>query len=184
MVGALAYVIYKRQKIAYIEAYAIEHGGTEPDDAALKSFHISTDNEIAIAGFRTQAEVMLDKFLDQLLAGQLEQMLEEVKESTFITKSNSVEENVRTDIEHSKQLIQGEISKVQTTLSERKGFWGWIGALGGSLLVNLLTVIVIGLAVVGFNQLATIKTFLKQTIENSANPAPSNTDESTKPTKP
>ncbi|MDX8127881.1 hypothetical protein QLH52_11360 [Methylomonas sp. OY6] len=171
MVGALAYVIYKRQKIAYIQAYADEHGGQEPDDDALKSFNIATDTEIAAAGFRAQAEVILDKFLDQVLAGQLEQMQQELQESTLATTSRTVETNVRNDIESSKQLIQSEISKVLGNLTERKGVSGWLRDLGTNFLVNLLTVIVIGMAVVGYGAFDTFNTFLKQAIENKGKPA-------------
>ena len=171
MVGALAYVIYKRQKIAYIQAYTKEHGGQEPDGDALKSFHIATDTETAAAGFRAQAEVILDKFLDQVLAGQLEQMQQELQESSLATTSRAVETNVRKDIESSKQLIQSEISKVLDNLTERKGISGWLRDLGTNFLVNLLTVIVIGMAVVGYGAFDTFNTFLKQAIENKGKPA-------------
>jgi hypothetical protein len=60
---------------------------------------------------------LLDEFLERVLAGQLEQMQEELKESAFVTTSNQVEKNVRDDIEQSKQRIQSQISKVHDVLS-------------------------------------------------------------------
>jgi hypothetical protein len=61
---------------------------------------------------------------------------------------------------------------VLETLSERKSFAGWMADLGNNFMVNVLTVIVIGLAVVGSGALDALSTFLHQSIESKASPAP------------
>lgn len=169
VVGALAYALYKRHKIAFIQAYKTEHGGTEPDREAFKAFHIATDTDTAEASFRAQAEAMLQNFLDQVLVEKIEKIEQELKESVLIAKSDSVEKNIIRDIDSSKQLIQSEVSKVAATLSERKGFLGWTKDLGANLLVNMLTVIIIGLAVVGLGALDTLNAYLKKAMEDKAN---------------
>jgi hypothetical protein len=169
VVGALAYALYKRQKIAYIKAYTDEHDGVEPDDAALKSFHIATDTDTFEASIRSQAEVMLDKFLDQVLAGQLDEMEKALKESVFVSTSKAVEASLRQNIDSSKDLINSEISKVITLLSDRKGLLGWGRDLATNFLVNMLTVIVIGVIAVGVAKMDAISAYIKQAIENAAN---------------
>jgi hypothetical protein len=111
---------------------------------------------------------LLDEFLERVLAGQLEQMQEELKESTFVTTSNQVEKNVRNDIEQSRQRIESEISKVHDGLSERKGFTGWMRDLATNFFVNMLTIIVIGVIAIGVAKIDAMSAYLKQIIENLA----------------
>jgi len=168
VVGALAYALYKRHKIAYIKAYTEEHSGVEPDEAALKSFHISTDTDTFEAGIRAQAEVMLDKFLEQVLAGQFDEMEKALKESAFVSTSKAVESSLRQNIDSSRDLINSEISKVIAVLSERKGVVGWGRDLASNFLVNMLTIIVIGVIAVGVAKMDAISAYVKQTIDDMA----------------
>jgi hypothetical protein len=171
VVGAIAYFLYKRQKVAFIEAYKAEHGSQGPDDAALKGFHLSTDNENARDGFRIQAETILTNFLNQVLSDQLKQATEGIKKSLYVQVMRDVEEKIRREIDLAKDAVNGEVRQISATLSERKGIFGWGRDILSNVLVNVITVIIIGAAVIGFGAFDTFNAFLKQAIERQGTQA-------------
>jgi hypothetical protein len=170
MVGALAYALYKRHKIDYLKSYASRNSGAVPSEEALKAFYISTNTDTFENSLRAQAEVMLNKFLEQVLAGQFIEMQEKLKDSTFVTTSKDVENNLCQQIAMSKELFNSEISKVLSALEARKGWMGWGRDLATNFLVNMLTIIVIGAIAVGVAKIDAISNYLKQAVETSAKP--------------
>ena len=68
--GALAYVLYKNAKIAYIENFA-KANGKQPSEAELTEFHRMTSLSETLEGYRERADVLLEAFLDNVLAEQL-----------------------------------------------------------------------------------------------------------------
>jgi hypothetical protein len=97
--------------MAYIQAYKDRHGA-EPDEEALKSFHVFTDTDQAEEGLRTQATVMLDTFLEQVLAGQIDKIQQALAESKSIAASNLAEKNIRQDIETQKVVGFIDLSSI------------------------------------------------------------------------
>jgi hypothetical protein len=61
-VGLVAYGIYKRRKIDFIQAYSARNGG-EPNDDVLDNFHAACVQNIP--GYRVEASEIIQKFLQE-----------------------------------------------------------------------------------------------------------------------
>jgi hypothetical protein len=68
--GALAYVLYKNAKIEYIESLGKQQI-QPPSDAQLAEFHRVTNLPDTLSGYRERADLLLESFLDNVLAAQL-----------------------------------------------------------------------------------------------------------------
>lgn len=162
--GALAYVLYKEHKIAFLEKFKSTHGGIEPSEADWQTYHIAIDTDTALEGFKERAEALLESFLDQLLAAEVAEAKEEVKRSFFATEIRDAQNGLAGKIDAARQLVQasvdqratvidGKIDGVSASVSAGKGFGSWARDLGINLVVNFLTVVLIGLAVFGAAQM-------------------------------
>ena len=65
-VGHVAYSLYKRDKIDFIEEFKKKHQ-KEPSDADLTPFHEFTAREANIESYRIKAEITLNSFLNNVL---------------------------------------------------------------------------------------------------------------------
>ena len=66
VVGALAYALYKEEKIAYVQQFKTDRG-SDPEDADLQEFHRMTNVPQRIDAYKQQAERLLQEFLDDAL---------------------------------------------------------------------------------------------------------------------
>lgn len=88
--GALAYGLYKTDKIAYIESFAKEKGH-QPDASELAEFHRMTNLPGALDAYRERADALLETFLDNMLTEQLAVLKSEMRLDVAI---NSVKTEV------------------------------------------------------------------------------------------
>lgn len=77
-VGCMAYVLYKRNKIEYIENYKKEHGGKEPELKELREWQKSECTERKLKNYRKLAEDLVNNFVNKL-QGKKERELKELK---------------------------------------------------------------------------------------------------------
>lgn len=111
VVGALAYGIYKEEKIAYIEAFKNE-SGTEPTEAELREFHRMTNVQQRIDAYRSQADVLLQEFLDDVLAAEL------------LSKEDQLRaELLSTQIERLAQDLVLRSDSLNAAVAQRQSFW-------------------------------------------------------------
>lgn len=150
--GAVAYVLYKNEKIAYIEHFAKEKD-RQPDSNDLAEFHRMTNLPGRLESYREQADRLLEEFLEAMLATRIQVDQDAFKQAHLSTLIRDTESDIRTHIQSSESVIKAEVSKVQRALDSGKGIGGWFKDLGINLLVNVLTVVLIGLAVVGSTRL-------------------------------
>ena len=84
-VGMVAYTIYKNEKLNWIEQYKLRHAGQEPTNDVLREhFNIDTDSDTKVASYRTQAETLLNEWLDETLGEEISTYKETVKEEAII----------------------------------------------------------------------------------------------------
>ncbi len=76
--GALAYVLYKNSKIAYIDSF-LSSNSRQPNAAELAEFHRMTSLSETLEGYRERADVLLETFLDNVLAEQLAAFKAEIR---------------------------------------------------------------------------------------------------------
>lgn len=130
-VGAIAYMLYKRDKIAFIEATHVTHRRAPTPDE-LKVFHNQTCNQLKIEAYRAHAEQLAEAFLNAGLKERIEQIEEEVRES----------------------VLNQSVQAITSELKARKGIWAWVGDVVGNLGVNIATILVIGALLGGYQAIA------------------------------
>ena len=178
--GAVAYVLYKNEKIAYIEHFCKEKGH-HPDNNDLAEFHRMTNLPGRLESYREQADRLLEEFLEAMLAARVQAAQDAFKQSHVSTLIHDTEADIRSHIQSSESVIKAEVSKVHRALDGNKGMAGWFKDLGINLLVNVLTVVLIGLAVVGSTHLDDVLSNLKNSISPAKQEISLSTDaESTK----
>lgn len=81
--GALAYVLYKNDKIAYIESFAKDHD-RQPSQEDLVEFTRMTNLPGALDAYRDRAELLLEDFLDNALTEQLNQFRQQIRDDAVV----------------------------------------------------------------------------------------------------
>lgn len=84
LVGMIAYTIYKKEKLNWIEQYKVKTNN-EPDYATVQSqFNIDTDSDSKIQGYHRRAENTLNEFLNELVADEIEQYKSQIRDDAII----------------------------------------------------------------------------------------------------
>lgn len=73
IIGVVAYSVYKRQKIEYIEAIRCKHE-RRPDEQELASFHELTNSPTQLDSYRQQAIVLARGFLKSAISEEAKQL--------------------------------------------------------------------------------------------------------------
>lgn len=81
--GALAYGLYKTDKIAYIESFAKDKGH-QPDTNELAEFHRMTNLSGALGAYQERADALLETFLDNMLAEELDRYRTQVRDDAVV----------------------------------------------------------------------------------------------------
>lgn len=105
LVSLVAYALYKRNKIEYIESYKAEHDGRDPQEEDFENFALSSCSPSSLESYRSQAEFLLQKMT--LTAAQEEMTVFE----------NKMLKNYRAEIDsavqkHSPKLWQSVLASV------------------------------------------------------------------------
>lgn len=99
-VGMVAYTIYKRQKIEWIEAFKAQHGGTDPSDQDVADgFSAFSKLPSQVEQYRDQAVQLIDSFLEATLAEQAKAIETALRDDAVVKAAGksfwqSVAENV------------------------------------------------------------------------------------------
>lgn len=75
MVGRVAYSLYKREKIAFIEQYKRTHDDKEPSTKDFDNFHESCHNPERLQSYHKEALVMLQDFMGESFEETSKQIL-------------------------------------------------------------------------------------------------------------
>lgn len=142
LVGALAYIIYKQQKVEFCK----NTSSGNPSRTEIEQFHAIASMETSLAAYRSQAEALAQAFLN---AG-----LDDLVQRT--------EDETRRDVLYKHMLnlnsgLQSQLNTINQTLAGKRTVVGWLRDVGGNLIVNVLTILVIGAAVLGYNTLGKVQ---------------------------
>lgn len=83
-VGMVAYTLYKRQKIEWIEKFQSDNGGREPDESDLDQFHRISTMPSQLNVYREQAIDLLDEFLEFALGDKVEQIRQNIQQDALM----------------------------------------------------------------------------------------------------
>ena len=71
--GIIAYSVYKRQKIQFIKEFKNKNDGKDPDDGDLLSFNELSMSPSQLDFYRSEATVLTEKFLSNVLDADLQE---------------------------------------------------------------------------------------------------------------
>lgn len=126
-VGAFAYMLYKEDKIAYIEDI-FKATGKNPTAEDLSAFHRTSCLPTVLEGYRERAQLLVNDFLQTALRDRIKEMEESVKNNALGTKFDGV----------------------VAQLNEKKTLAGWGRDVGTNIFVNFLTIVIIGAIILGY----------------------------------
>lgn len=134
-VGIFAYIIYKQNKVDFCKSCG--EGGPSAED--LRQFYAIASLDTSIKAYRAQGAAMAQIFLNEGL-----------DELVISTEKRTRDDVVIRRIDVVNQDLGSRLDTLDRTLHARRTFSGWIRGVGGNLLVNLVTIAVIGALVVGY----------------------------------
>jgi hypothetical protein len=141
-VGAFAYLLYKREKIEFVEAIRCQRG-REPTIDEMRAFHTQTCTQSRIESYRKNAELLVQAFLGAALKTRVTQYEADVRESVLSKGLDAITAEIRA-----------------------KKTWGqWARDILGNLGLNVLTILVVGALLGGYHALNRFNT----NIESVAN---------------
>lgn len=134
-IGWFAYFIYKQQKVEYCTSF----GGRELTREELASFHAVASLDTSIEAYRTRGEAMMRSFLN---IG-----LDELVDST---KAATRQHTLYRKIESGNAALEVKLAAIGEGLHAKRTVMGWLRDISGNLLVNLVSIFVLGALLLGY----------------------------------
>lgn len=153
VVGALAYILYKQHKIAFIEDTKAKHG-REPNEEEMACFRTITCLPVTLSGFKERAEVLADEFLEVALQTKLQQAEVHLVSSATITEIKGVKTDINLTIKGAEQILDSKLDAIIGEFGGRKGFWGWLRDIGANLASTFGTILLIGALIIGYREIS------------------------------
>ena len=133
--GALAYIAYKRQKIEFCKSF----GDREPTREELHGFHTVASLDTSIDAYRSQGEAIAESFLN----ASLDELAADVKAATC-------QHTLYRKIESGNFRLEEKLGAIAESIGERRTLVGWLREVSGNLLVNLVSIFVLGALLLGY----------------------------------
>lgn len=83
-IGMVAYTLYKRQKVEWIEKFQVDHQRRPTDDEIESGFARFSNLPSQLENYREQAVQTLDMFLDQALYAKVEEAKEAIRNDAIV----------------------------------------------------------------------------------------------------
>ncbi|WP_198116427.1 hypothetical protein [Massilia rhizosphaerae] len=167
LIGAFAYIIYKQQKVDFYKSFA----GRTPTPDEVKNFHAIASLDTSIAAYRAQGEAMAQAFLN----ASLDELVER-------TEADTRQDTLYKHIETVSSGLAAKLGVINDSLQAKRTVGGWARDVGGNLLVNLVTIFVIGAFVLGYKFMGELQQNAEQKAGlNSTTAAPANVGGAAKP---
>lgn len=135
-IGVFAYMVYKQQKIEFLKSF----GGREPTREELDGFHAVACLDSSIEAYRARGEVFAKLFLSAGTDGFIEDVEVSTRQDVLFQQVESV-----------KIVVLEKLTAIENALSAKRTFVGWVREVGGNLVVNLVTILVLGALLLGYN---------------------------------
>lgn len=134
-IGLFAYIVYKRQKLEFCRSF----GGRELTREELANFYAVAMLDTSIEVYRARGETMMRAFLNL--------GLDEFVANTEAATRQRVSYQM---IESGNLAVESKITAVSESLRERRTVGGWVRDVSGNLLVNLVTIFILGALLLGY----------------------------------
>lgn len=134
-IGMVAYTIYKKDKLDWIEQFKVRNPGSQPTYADISAgFNVASDSPAKIAAYRSMAETKLNEFMDNTLAEEISDYRTSILQEETIKRLDKLNTDTIQKID---TLHVDTIAKVDTVKTRNAGdvwFNIWTGWLGASLI--------------------------------------------------
>ena len=168
LVGALAYIIYKKQKVEFCK----NHPAGGPDRAELDNFHRIALLQTSIDSYRAQAEALAQAFLTVALDDLADRTENETRQDVLSKQITTVTTGLQTQLSTVGTGLQTQLNTINSVLDAKRTLVGWGRDVGGNLVVNLLTIVIIGAIVIGYRSWADIQQGTEARVGLSTSAAP------------
>lgn len=158
LVGALAYILYKKHKVEFYKS----HTGGGPTQAEIDSFHTIALLQTSIDLYRSQAEALAANFLTVALDEISERTENETRQDILYTHIGAVNSGLQAQLTSATTGLQTQLTTINDSLSAKRTAWGWLRDVGGNLVVNVVTILVIGAIVLGYRFLSDLQQSTEQ----------------------
>ena len=85
VLGIIAYSLYKRNKIDFINKFKADHGAP-PSDGEMLTFRASSTTESSLEGFRRQPVDLARAFMDSVLVEERKELEQEYADKYYLSK--------------------------------------------------------------------------------------------------
>ena len=154
-VGSLAYVLYKKNKIEYIEQYKKEHEGKEPDLSELIEWQKGECVKSKLENYKKLAEQKTTAFVNNLQGEKDKQLLK--RQSELTKNQRELKEKERQIKEKEKSL---RLRDSYCHVKPQKGQF-WIG-VSQSLIASFLFIIISFIILISISGKADIVAWFKE----------------------
>lgn len=118
----VAYTIYKKHKIDFINQIKTQHN-RDPEDREWQIFHTQCELPSSLQGYRNQATVIVSELLNVALGTEIEALEEQA-----LLES----------------IVNTKLTMIESHINEKQGVSWWVSEVGKNFLVNILTIFSIG----------------------------------------
>jgi len=159
LVGALAYIIYKKHKVEFCKS---KPGGPSEED--LDSFHAVASLQTSIDSYRSQAEALASNFLTVALDEIAERTETETRQDMLYKHVETVHSGLQAQLTTVTTGLQSQLTSINDTLGAKRTPMGWVRDVGGNLAVNMVTIFAIGSIVLGYKFLSDLQQSTEQKV--------------------
>ncbi|MGC0155036.1 hypothetical protein ACPRNU_21465 [Chromobacterium vaccinii] len=140
VVGALAYALYKVEKLAFMEHIGTEADGKRPPTSEeCRAFHVNAVSAPVIAGYRERGATLAEKFLQIALETKLLQAQTEMRQDATME-----------EVKGANRVVEEKLATILTHISYKRGFWGWLRDIGTNMVTSFGTILLIGALIAGY----------------------------------
>lgn len=142
LVGAIAYVLYKQQKIEFIEGVKKENDG-DPTAEQWVEFHRLTCLESSILNYQKRAEDLVNQFLRNMLSSHAEQ-LEAQAAQQMAVRVELVTSALKEKIAELEGSINTNHAVISTEITNKKSILNRLGEAFLNILYSLAIIAIVG----------------------------------------
>lgn len=106
VVGALAYGLYKEEKIAFLTSFREEHG-RDATEEELKTFHRVANVPLRIDAYKSQAESLLQEFLDDVLGAALVDQQQSIERNALVGVMKAHNDHMLSAVQGKFNMLKG-----------------------------------------------------------------------------
>lgn len=154
LVGAIAYILYKQQKIEFISEIE-EASGIDPTVEQWAEFHRLTCLDSSIINYQKRAEDLVNQFLRNVLSQHLEQ-LDDQAEQRMAAQVRLETSDLRDKIIELESIINTNHAIINTEINNKKSILNRLGEAFLNILYGLAIIAIVGGIFNGYKYLSNL----------------------------